>query len=175
LLIQVFLKNTPENGTFMEKNETEQTGLTSAQIRKFKALLLAKRAKILGDVLCMENETLRKQHSDISTMPIHPADLGTDNYELENTLGLMDSQRKLLAEINDALGRMQKGTYGICEGANEPIPKQRLEAIPWARYCIACADLSEKAPADRVNSFDKQNYDNSSDDQDENIDNAACR
>lgn len=77
-------------------------------------------------------------------MPFHMADIGSDNYELENTLGLMDSERKLLVEIEDALGRIEDGSYGICENENEPIPKARLNAIPWARYCVACANLSEK-------------------------------
>ena len=71
----------------MAKKKTNKSGLTSAEIRKLKALLLAKRTEILGDVSCMENEALRKPRSDLSSMPIHMADLGTDNYEVENTLG----------------------------------------------------------------------------------------
>jgi RNA polymerase-binding protein DksA len=72
------------------------------------------------------------------------ADIGTDNYEQEFALGLMDSERKLLRGIDDALGRIEQGTYGICEGTGKPIPKARLEAQPWAEYCIEYARMLEQ-------------------------------
>lgn len=77
-------------------------------------------------------------------MPTYIADAGSDNYEIENTLGLMDSERKLLEQINDALRRIENGSYGICQGNSKPIPKTRLAAIPWAKYCIECANLLGK-------------------------------
>jgi len=128
----------------MAKKRTRVRGLTPDQITKFKALLLEKRREILGNVNFMEGETLRKTSTDLSSMPFHMADMGTDNYELENTVGLVDSERKILIEIEDALGRMEDGAYGVCQGHSGPIPRARLEAIPWARYCVACAGLSEK-------------------------------
>ncbi|MHC4657656.1 MAG: TraR/DksA family transcriptional regulator [Planctomycetota bacterium] len=128
----------------MGQKGTKNNGLTAAEIRKFRDLLIAKRMEILGNVVCMEDETLRRPSTDLSNMPFHMADMATDNYEMENTLGLMDSERKLLVEIDDALGRISNGTYGICEGSGEPIPKERLKAIPWARYCVAYARLLEK-------------------------------
>ena len=81
---------------------------------------------------------------DLSSMPIHMADMGTDNFEQEFALGLMDSERKLLEEINDALGRIVDGGYGICAGTGKNIKKARLEANPWARYCIEYATMVEK-------------------------------
>jgi RNA polymerase-binding protein DksA len=72
------------------------------------------------------------------------ADIGTDNYEQEFALGLMDSERKLLKEIDDALQRIEKRTYGICEGTGKPISKARLEAQPWARYCVEYARMLEQ-------------------------------
>ncbi|HUV62564.1 MAG TPA: TraR/DksA C4-type zinc finger protein [Sedimentisphaerales bacterium] len=105
---------------------------------------MAKRNEILGNVTSMESEALRRERSDLSNLPIHMADLGTDNYEIENIIGLMSSERKMLSEIDEALGRIAEGTYGICEGNGEPIPKLRLNAIPWARYCVPCATLLEK-------------------------------
>jgi DnaK suppressor protein len=128
----------------MRNGRTNKNGLTPAEIIEFKTSLLAKRNEILANVICMEDETLRKIRTDLSSMPFHMADAGTDNYELENTLGLMDSERRILAEIEDALERIDDGRYGTCECDNEPIPKARLNAIPWARYCVACANLSEK-------------------------------
>ncbi|NIP22430.1 MAG: TraR/DksA family transcriptional regulator [Phycisphaerae bacterium] len=96
----------------------------------------------------MEDETLKKSRldasGDLSSMPIHMADIGTDNYEQEFALGLMDSERKLLRETDDALQRIEQGTYGICEGTGKQIPKARLEAQPWARYCIEYARMLEQ-------------------------------
>jgi len=132
--------------------------LTAAEIREFKALLLEKLEEILDNVVFMEEETLRKPRTDLSNMPIHMADVGTDSYEMENILGLMDSERKLLAEIEDALARIENGTYGICEGKNEPIPKERLRAIPWARYCVTCANLFEKGIFVREDFFEESDY-----------------
>ena len=128
----------------MEKNETNKNKLTPAEKKKFQAMLLAKLAEILGNVTSMETEVLQRDRSNLSNMPIHIADLGTDNSEIENILGLMDSERKILLEIYDALRRIEEGTYGICESRGEQIPKGRLNAIPWARHCVPCATLLEK-------------------------------
>jgi len=128
----------------MGKREPKKGKLSAADIRKFQEMLLAKRNEILGNVTSMESEALRRERSDLSNLPIHMADLGTDNYEIENIIGLMSSERKMLSEIDEALGRIAEGTYGICEGNGEPIPKLRLNAIPWARYCVPCATLLEK-------------------------------
>ncbi len=118
----------------------------------------------------MESEALRRDRSDLSNMPIHMADIGTDNYEIENTLGLMDSERKILAEIDDALRRIEEGTYGICEGSGEPIPRERLEAIPWARYCVAYASLLEKGFAAEEKCFDEiGSGDRADEEQDDNV------
>ena len=77
-------------------------------------------------------------------MPFHMADAGSDNFEQEFALDLMDSEKKMLKEITDALNRIGEGTFGVCEGKGESISKARLNAIPWARYCVACAELKEK-------------------------------
>jgi len=128
----------------MGKNGENGEKLSSAEVRKLKAMLLAKRKEILGNVTTMEFEALRRERTDLSNMPIHMADTGSDCYEIENTLGLMESERKILMEIDGALARIEGGTYGICEGAGGQIPKKRLEAIPWAKYCVNCATLLER-------------------------------
>jgi RNA polymerase-binding protein DksA len=140
--------------------------LTSSEIREFEALLLTKRNEILCNVISLEDETLRKQRSDLSNLPIHMADMGTDNYEQSLSLELMDSERKVIAEIDHALNRIEEGTYGICEVGGEPIPKQRLEAIPWARFCVSCARLLEKGVMKREDLFKKYDYAPGIDDED---------
>ncbi|MBN1804060.1 MAG: TraR/DksA C4-type zinc finger protein [Sedimentisphaerales bacterium] len=128
----------------MRKKDTNKSQLSPAEIEEFKVMLWAKRNEILNNVTTMETEALRRDRSDLSNMPTHMADFGTDNYEIDNIIGIMDSERKILVEIDLALSRIDNKTYGICENNGEPIPKSRLEAIPWARYCVACASLAEK-------------------------------
>jgi len=122
--------------------------LKAAERELFKQSLLAKRREIFQNVFDIEGETLKKSRldasGDLSSMPIHMADIGTDNYEQEFALGLMDSERRILNEIDDALDRIEDGTYGICEGTGEPISKARLKAQPWARYCVEYARMVEE-------------------------------
>jgi len=155
-------------GLTMEEERNSETNLTPDEIRKFKAILLDKRNEVLGNMTCMEAETLHRQRSDLSNLPIHMADVGSDNYEIENTLGLMDSERKLISEIDTALERIEDGTYGICEGSGKQIQKARLEAIPWARYCVEFASMFEKgifAREDFIDeSEDSEHFDEEQDD-----------
>lgn len=127
---------------------TGKTYLNAAELEHYKALLVEKLNELTGDVGSIESEALKGSRSDatgdLSSMPIHMADLGTDNFEQEFALGLMDSERKIVREIIAALRRIQNETYGICEGTGKPIPKVRLEANPWARYCVEYAAKLEK-------------------------------
>ncbi len=115
------------------------SGLTAADLEQYREMLLEKRAEILGDVSSLHSEALHKERreasGDLSSMPIHMADLGTDNYELEFTLGLIEGERAILREIDEALERIRKGTYGLCLATGKPIGKARLKAKPWAKYC----------------------------------------
>ena len=131
-----------------EKRANKKNGMSAKEVQDFREKLLVKRREIIGDVNEIEGETLKKSRldasGDLSSMPIHMADLGTDNYEQEFAIGLMDSERKLLNEIDDALRRIDKGNYGVCEGTGKPIAKARLEAKPWARYCVEYARMVEE-------------------------------
>src|SRR5271170_5518183 len=102
-------------------------GITPRELEVFRDHILAKRREIVGDMSSMEREALRSgSGSNLSNLPLHMADMGTDNYEQDFTLGLMEKDRKLLREINDALAKIQNGTYGLCEGTGLPIGKVRL-------------------------------------------------
>jgi DnaK suppressor protein len=128
-----------------DKPRKNTAGLSSKELEHFRDLLLAKRRDILGDMTAMEREALRTSGgSNLSTLPIHMADMGTDNYEQEFTLGLVESERKQLREINNALAKIQNGSFGICEGTGQPINKARLEVQPWARYSIEYAKQMER-------------------------------
>ena len=118
-------------------------GLSPKDLEFFRSLLLAKRRELVGDMSSMEHEALTTG-SNLSNLPVHMADMGTDNYEQEFTLGLVEKDRVLLREINSALAKVQDGTYGLCEGTGKPITKARLEAKPWAKHSIEYARKLER-------------------------------
>ena len=108
----------------------------------FKELLLQRRKMLTGDVNHMKDETLSKSRKDasgdLSTMPLHMADIGSENYEQEFTLGLVESEERELREIDLALERVKGRSFGICEICSKSITKSRLKAMPHARLCIKC-------------------------------------
>ena len=127
------------------KPRKNQAGLHARELLHFREQLIAKRRELVGDVSSMEREALRTSSgTNLSTLPMHMADMGTDNYEQEFTLGLVEKDRGLLREINSALQKMLTGVYGLCEGTGKPIAKARLEAQPWARFSIEYARQMER-------------------------------
>jgi RNA polymerase-binding protein DksA len=137
--------------TAKKSSKKNKSKLTDKDIEYFKQLLLVKRREIMGDVSEMENEALKKSRSDatgdLSSMPIHMADIGSDNYQQEFSLNLMAGERRMLKEIDEALGKIQDGTYGICEGTGKTISKARLKAQPWAKYSMEYARMLEEGAA----------------------------
>ncbi len=126
------------------KPRKNQAGLLTKELEHFRDLLLEKRREIVGDMSSMEREALRSGVGGLSSLPVHMADMGTDNYEQEFTLGLVEKDRNLLRDLNAALAKVQNGTYGLCEGTGKPINKVRLEAQPWAKFSIEWARQLER-------------------------------
>lgn len=121
-------------------------GLSKKELKEFKELLMIRRKVLLGDVTNMESEALKKgQDGELSTLPLHMADLGTDSFEQDITLGLMETESDELQEIQEALERIKDGSFGLCEGCKKPIPKARLKAIPYTRMCVECKRKEEGA------------------------------
>ena len=125
-----------------------KTPFSKAELEVFRQMLLEKRRALVGDMNGIEAEALRTNRQDgsgdLSNMPTHPADIGTDNFEQEFTLGLLESERTMLGEINGALERIDSNTFGVCLGTGQPIGTARLKARPWSKYCIEYAKLLEK-------------------------------
>ncbi len=123
-----------------------KTYLTAKQLRHFKSLLENKRAELFGDVERLTSEALHQnsQGGEHSSMPIHMADAGSDNWEQDFTLGLIANERALVSDIDDALGRIKDKTYGICVATQSPIRVARLEAKPWAKYGIEYARMRDE-------------------------------
>jgi RNA polymerase-binding transcription factor DksA len=115
----------------------------SDELGSIRETLESLRSRLRGDLDQMTDEALRRDNAggtgNLSNVPLHMADLGTDNYDQEFTLGLIENEQGTLELINEALGRMERGTYGQCAECDEPISKPRLQAIPYARHCIQCA------------------------------------
>ena len=122
--------------------------MNHADMQAYKERLLALRARLRGDVSDMAdgalNSSRAEANGDLSRMPIHMADLGTDNFEREFTLSLMESEEDTLGRIEASLERIEDGTYGDCGECGAKIPKARLNAIPYATLCVQCASQSER-------------------------------
>jgi DnaK suppressor protein len=122
--------------------------MKKAEMQAYKKLLLAVRARLRGQVNHMADAALGRNGSDasgeLSKMPIHMADLGTENFEQEFTLGLLENEEETLRKIEASLEQIEDGTYGDCEECGAKIPKARLEAVPYAALCVKCASESER-------------------------------
>ncbi|MDR0705991.1 MAG: TraR/DksA family transcriptional regulator [Planctomycetaceae bacterium] len=118
--------------------------LTAAEIDSYKHKLLILRARLSGDVSTMTNAALNKNRleasGDLSVMPIHMADVGSDNFEQEQTLSFMQSESGILDQVDEALVRIKEGTYGTCDSCGGRIPKVRLNFLPYATLCVQCAE-----------------------------------
>lgn len=125
-----------------------ESGLSKPELEQFKVMLLNRRESLSGNVNRMEDEALRNSGQagagDLSSMPFHMADLGTDNFEQEMTLGLIENEEEEMREITDALDRIEAGIFGVCEECNKPIPKDRIRAIPYAKLCVECKRKEEE-------------------------------
>ncbi|MCK5289009.1 MAG: TraR/DksA C4-type zinc finger protein [Candidatus Omnitrophica bacterium] len=86
----------------------------------------------------------KEMSGDISGYGQHMADVASDSYERDFNLGLVSSEREIILSIDDALKRISNKTYGLCQQCEKPISKNRLEAIPYAEYCIKCKEKLEK-------------------------------
>ncbi|OGW84188.1 MAG: hypothetical protein A2Z83_03450 [Omnitrophica bacterium GWA2_52_8] len=106
------------------------------------------RTKNAGDLEHLEKDSLntnqRDASGDLSGYSFHMADMATDNFDREFTLGLASNEQKMLNDIDVALRKLDDGTYGLCEKTLKPITKKRLLAVPYARLCIEAQEMEEK-------------------------------
>ena len=116
-----------------------KTKLSRKELNHYRDLLLHKRRELVGDLHAMETEALRSGGGNLSHMPIHMADIGTDTYDQDFMLGLAAAERDQLREIDGALQRIEDRSFGICQMTGKPIPKARLDAKPWAKHTIEAA------------------------------------
>src|SRR4029079_18263526 len=114
------------------------------EVKEFKNMLVGLRSRLRGDVSALADAALRKTRSeasgDLSSMPIHMADVGSDAFEQEFTLSLMEHDGSALEQIEAALVRIEDGHYGLCVECDAKIPKARLEVTPQNHSCATCAE-----------------------------------
>jgi len=123
------------------------TVLKNDELESFRHTLQGLRARLRGDLDQMTDEALRRNmqsgSGNLSNVPLHMADVGTENYDQEFTLGLIENEQGTLDLVNQAIGRLDAGKFGLCVECGELIAKPRLQAIPYTRHCIDCARQME--------------------------------
>ena len=114
----------------------------------FKKILIELKGDMIDQIKHISEVALKTQKEaagDISGYTLHMADVATDSYDREFSLGLASNDRELLYQIDDSLKRIEDGSYGICESCDKSIAKKRLKAIPYTRLCLKCQkDLEKK-------------------------------
>src|SRR6476619_2329580 len=127
-----------------ESRRRWESVMKKIEARGFKNMLLGLRSRLRGDVTALADAALRKTRSeasgDLSSMTIHMADVGSDAFEQEFTLSLMEHDGTALEQIESALVRIEDGLYGVCVECESKIPKARLQALPYTPYCVKCAE-----------------------------------
>jgi RNA polymerase-binding transcription factor DksA len=126
--------------------------MTKAKLNHFRKLLVAYADRAAGTAERLEDQArvpvAGEAAGSLSNAPMHLGDGGAAMYAQEMNATLLEHEGHVTREIRDALARLDNGTFGICENCRKDIPVGRLEAVPYARYCVACADRMEgEAPA----------------------------
>ena len=136
-----------------QKTEDEADAKLAPFLRKQKKRLLALRDAMLDSMngVAQDNLRSRAEGNEASAFGMHQADAGSDAYDRDFALNLLSQEQDALYEIDEALKRIEAGTYGVCEMSGKPINHERLEAIPFTRYTVECqSQLERQNKAQRV-------------------------
>ncbi len=114
-------------------------------LKKQKQRLIELRDAYLNSIEGVASETIRNENGDSSAFGMHQADAGSDAYDRDFALSLLGKEQDALYEINEALKRIETGTYGICEGTGVQVPEERLEAMPFARFSVTYQEKLERS------------------------------
>ena len=121
---------------------------SKAELAKIRGVLIERKAQILEELMQLKGQTLNKSlkdaSGDLSGYTFHMADMATDLYDREFSLGLAEGERELLFALDDAIKRVDEGVYGVCEDCKGKIKKQRLKVMPEAILCIKCREKEER-------------------------------
>jgi RNA polymerase-binding protein DksA len=120
--------------------------MNKKDLKTYKGLLIKIRDSITEQIRHISEDAQKSQRDasgDISGYSFHMADIATDTYDREFSLGLASNDRELLYEIDEALKKIEEGRFGICEDCSKPIAKSRLKAIPYTKLCLNCQKRRE--------------------------------
>lgn len=122
--------------------------MTKKELERFRKILLKKKEDILSEIQHVEKNALNKSQrdasGDLSAYTFHMADVATDSFDREFSLGIATNvQQKILYAIDEALKRIDDKTYGNCVKCEKPIAKKRLLAVPYAAFCVQCQSQEE--------------------------------
>ncbi len=123
------------------------TALKPDELKTFRESLVGLRARLKGDLIQLTDEALGGGQSEnsgnLSNVPLHLADAATDNFDQEFDLSMIENEQETLIQVEEALGRIEAGTFGKCEECDGIVAKPRLQALPYTRLCIDCARAME--------------------------------
>ena len=124
----------------------EKTRRLNPWLKKQQFRLLALKDTLLDSMTGVARDNLRTGHDahEVSAHGLHQADAGSDSYDRDFALNLLSQEQDALFEIDEALKRIVKGHYGVCEMSGKQIPKARLEARPFARFTVECQNEIER-------------------------------
>lgn len=125
----------------MVKKDTLKKGAGKKDTNKFRSQLemLAQRVRSDAAAIAEMVQSGSGGGGNSSTVPLHLGDMGTDEYLRELNATLLGNEQYLVGEAREAIRRLEAGTFGVCEGCEKPIAQERLEAMPYTRYCVRCA------------------------------------
>ncbi|MCD6539522.1 MAG: TraR/DksA C4-type zinc finger protein [Candidatus Omnitrophica bacterium] len=122
--------------------------LLKKELKIYKEKLLKLRDEVSEEIKNLSEDVLMKTQAeasgDISSHSFHLADAASGNFERDFSLGLASNETQILREIDLALRKIEDGSYGICESCGKPIPKRRLDVLPYVRFCTKCQENIEK-------------------------------
>jgi RNA polymerase-binding protein DksA len=121
--------------------------LTKQQLKQFRQLLITERAKFVNEIKSIAHDASkspREASGDLSAYTVHMADMAADTSERELSINLVSSEQEVLYQIDDALKRLDDGSFGVCQQCNAPISMSRMKAVPYASLCIGCQRAKEQ-------------------------------
>jgi len=123
--------------------------MRKSEMKRYEQQLYDLARDLIGKDASLKKEALRSLAGDtranLSKVPVHLGDLSSDSYEQEVSTSLLQNEREMLLEVADAIERVADGSYGKCENCQKPILAERLQAVPYTRYCIDCAREQEES------------------------------
>ena len=127
--------------------------MNQLDLAKFRAKLeaLALRVRDDADNIAEQVQSGSGGGGNLSTVPVHLGDMGTDEFMRELDATLLDNEQYLVTEARAALRRIEAGTFGICEGCGKRVAKERLEVMPFTRFCVRCANANNSTPEANLN------------------------